>query len=1358
MIKSAARHTVRVSYLITGFLLILLALFTLTARVGLPLASGYKSHIESRVSDYLRSPVQIGDLSLRWDGFGPLLRAKEVTVFETAERVVTLDEILIDINLAKSLMRGLPIITELSLVGASLVVEADSDGQLRLHGMESMRTAATDNSVAAVPATSEGVDVVAWLFNAGKVGLLDTQLTLIDMKNESQVVFENLNIRAENENNLHQLRVDADLPASLGGRRLEAGIDLIGSPRRLSESDGNLYLSAESVDVPGLRDLLALGGVAHEEWSRSLNVETMATVELWGQWKNGEFVSARGPVEFGAISNADTGQRLLDSASAQLKFWRADNSTDIQVTGFQAALGDAAMSMEQFQLSKATQHQETLPPVSDDIALDENLPSVASADNRKASWELSASASVVPAELATRLAALALTSGQPDIAQAVWNSSSEGGIKNLEIRVSDTANVPMINLSAQFDDLAFKGKGPLPALGPVNGKLDIKNSVGTLNLAAVQMPLAWSAVTDQQLSIDSLQTTIDINLVDWKRVLLGADVQLADNGIDTSTRIKATFASGASPHLDVQSRFSATDITELKAWLPRKKLNKAATQWLDNAIAAGSASDGSLLLFGNVSDFPFDQGKGAFQASVDIKDGKLAFLPNWPSASNINGTLELNGLTLTGVAENSSLDRFNVSKTSATIGNLAVPVLSVTSTASGSLQDVVNFGVTGPLRGFLEPAIGDMSGTGDTEMDLSLAVSLFKRPADTDIGAKALSWRPFSVDGSVFLENNDVTFGRAELVLDNAKGAVNFNEQGILINNIGGRLLGHDVRLSGATAGRGKDADTRLIIKGAMEANDLLAHYGNPLDRFIRGASQWTATITAPHSAQRILTEGVGLDIESDLVGSELLLPTPFNKGTSVAKTFSLSTAFRDPDVDQFWQARYGDELTAQVRVVDQTLYSLLIELGESRVADASAALSQPGIRLQGNVQRLAADRWIETIAQYIDSIPEGEGEPELILPVFAKLNTDSLVLGSRSLGKAALQANTDDTYLNFVVSNQALTGNMRYPRKHWEKSTALKARIDKLDWSVIDALREETPLTRASTVSSRELDPRILPPVEARVRTLIRDDVRIRDLVLRAQPNVSGLDITTLGFAYETMRMVGQGHWYLRDPQSVGTGLAGKHTTQLNLVLQSDDFGIGFDEVGLSGIIDDAEGSIEMKIDWPGPLYKPEIAKLDGSIKVDMRSGSIVPLEPGAGRMVGLFAFQALPRRLNLDFKDMTAAGLAFESIAGRIDIDNGVAQVPLLQLKGPIGVVDIVGNSDLNTQQFDQQVTVLPRVSAALPIIGAISGGASAGIGALVAAGLLKALGIDFDRLGLRTYHLTGNWMQPVFTPMTSDSLGRR
>jgi uncharacterized protein YhdP len=371
-------------------------------------------------------------------------------------------------------------------------------------------------------------------------------------------------------------------------------------------------------------------------------------------------------------------------------------------------------------------------------------------------------------------------------------------------------------------------------------------------------------------------------------------------------------------------------------------------------------------------------------------------------------------------------------------------------------------------------------------------------------------------------------------------------------------------------------------------------------------------------------------------------------------------------------------------------------------------------------------------------------------------LAIESLQVGSRLLGPASLRMNTDRTYLNTVLQNAFVSGSLRYPREHWSKDTAMKVRLEHLDSVVLEALASRDEATRLMP-SRGELDPRLLPPIDARISALVQGSHTLHDLVLRTEPDVSGLTVSTLGFAYQTMQLVGRGYWRLRDPQSVNPALADQHQSQLNFVLQGDDFGEGLRYIGVEDVISEGEGTVEARFEWPGPLYRPKVAELDGSVSMQIERGSIIPLEPGAGRMVGLFALQALPRRLELDFKDMTADGLAFKRITGDLTIEDGIADVSLVQLTGPIGVIDITGESDLIRREFNQQITVLPRVSAALPIIGVLSGGASAGIGALVATGFLKALGIDLDRLGLRDYSLTGKWDEPVFQVIESE-YGRR
>lgn len=1326
--------TARVCITLIGIFLIVLALLSSGVRLGLPFVATYKPAIESRLSDYLRSPVAIGDLNFSWEGFGPMLRAEQVAVFESSDSKVTLDELLIDLNLAKSLFRGVPVINELTLVGARLAVEADANGQFRLHGMDRVQTARLASEPG--PRSGKGVDLMAWLLIARKVGLLDTEVTLIDKQSDLQLVMQDLNIRAENEDDVHKLRVDVQLPEELGGS-LEAGIDLIGSADDLSSAYGDLYIKADALETQALAKVLKVGGLADKLRRVDSPIDTAVSLELWGQWQDGQLKSARGPISTSLIKNSVSGDYLADSASANLVLVGDEQSLRVVASDVIVSMGTDTVRV-------------------DSIFGHWSAPSSVKGTQNSRVWGVSAAGTQLDVAASSRLTRGLLMGLDPVAALNLQRAQPSGNVLNWTFNYHNKNDVPLVALEADLYQLQSRAFGTLPGMGPINGRVSIDDSKGEITLASDTTVSSVTSSPDTPLLIDSLTAAIGVDITQSDRVLIEGDVEVNDNGIDLASRLNLTFEQGHSPHLDLQSRFAINDINALKRWLPREKASEKFASWLDRAVEGGSVSDGSLLFFGRIADFPFSSGEGVFRASAKVNDGQLAFNSKWPSADNINGTLEVEGTRLKGFAKRSTFDKFDISETHLEIEDLKRPVLTLAGTGSGSLQDVIDFGTTGPLKAVLKPALAGVIGSGDADMDLSLRLPLYRSKTANGSSSESVVTKrpPLTVDGSLFLSGNSVEFTQANLPLENVAGAIGFDHNGIRVNNLKAKFLGQPVRVSAKTTGKARAATTTIALTGALEGNDVLAHYGNPLDQFIRGASKWSAELTVPHSAKRINEDGVRLQVISDLVGSELALPIPLYKTTASARRIVVNTAFRGEQDSQRWDVRLDGKLHASATTSKDGMESLVVGLGGSPIPQTEIAKARTGIRILGRVDRMAADDWVTSIARFINSdSDEKAGAPSLIIPVSAQLEIDSLELGSDSLGAATLSMSTSSRYLKTIIKNDSLEGQIEYPRKHWSKELALNAEFQHIDMAVIDALNSESEGSSKS-VQTSPVDPRTLPPIEASVARFTRKAQTVKNIVLRAQPDVSGLQVTTLGFAYETMQLVGQGFWRLKDPQGVNPALNDEHLTQLDLVLQSDDFGKGFEHIGLNDVISKGEGSAELQLRWPGPAYLPSLATLDGALKLNIERGSIIPLEPGAGKMVGLFALQALPRRLNLDFTDISDDGLAFKRITGDAVIDNGVVDVQLVQLTGPVGVVDVSGESNLNTREFDQQITVLPRVSAALPIIGAISGGASAGVGALIATGLLKAMGIDFDRIGLREYELKGTWDEPVFTSGSSSN----
>ena len=1305
MIIKFARPLVRLCHIFFGTMLILLAVFTLVARFGLPFVSDYKSSIEARVSDYLQSPVVIGELDMRWTGLGPILSAENVSVIESEQRQVTVDELLIDLDVLRSLIRGTPVINEMTLVGTDLAIETTRDGEVKMHGMETVPGRFSRRSPAASnESTSKGgggVDLFAWLLNARKVGLLDTRLTFIDGQAEQSLVLDNVNIRAENVDDLHQLRIDLDLPASLGGG-LEAGIDLEGSPRDLSTADGNIYIKSDTIKTLGWLELFSRTPLMPDNLFQLEHVSADVGFEVWGRWKQGHVDNIRGRFIASQLVDSRRDEPLLDEVTGDLTFRRGSDVVSLHA--------DSLVFVRDSQRTSIS-----------DVTLNQSL------DDR--SVALTASGESLPLSLVSHL--IASVTAEHKSGRLVKEAQPSGMLNDWQVAIDGIGADQTIDITATVQDLVIKPTSESPGFGPLNGSIDVVDGVGSATLAAIAMPFDWPRLFPDPQTTDSVKAKLDFDLRNRESMKISGLVNIEDDGIETETRLRVSVGKSRPLHLDVQSRYSVADLQSVTAWMPLNLMSEKAQTWFQNAFKGGTARNGSLLFFGRPSEFPFDEGEGVFRAGMDIENGAVEFKSDWPVITNVSGRLTFNGLRMTGMVETGRLDKFDISQARVDIDDLKNAEVRVDGSGSSKLPEMIQFANTGPLKQILEPALGSLITTGQADMDVVLSIPL-KRQDESDAPQ-------LSVNGSIFLNNNTVRVEPANIDLKKVRGAVNFDRYGVRINNLKARWLDHQVGINGKTRGRDEKAVTTLNVEGALRASDVLVHYESTLDQFVRGKSNWRAELSVPHSPEKLESTGISLTVDSDLIGTALLVPAPLSKSTASGENFRLTTNIVKDETQLSWNFDYSDSINGIFVLEEGKFKSLSIGLGGTK------AIAQPdeGIRLDGSTRTASLGDWVDTINQYRESLPEPEPDDrDDIVPISGNLTTGALFAGDDNLGPARLRINSDDIYLNAVMDNEFLRGNIRYPRRLEEKEVSAKVRLNYIDNRVLAAFEKEE-----GEAEEEPIDPRELPPIEARISEVKWDSLRLRDINLKTRPDVLGLNIDTLGFAYRSMQLVGRGHWRLRDVQGINAALAGEHLTNLALTLQSDDFGSGLIDIGLPDLIAEGSGIVESRLSWDGPAYKPDLAMLGGTLKIDLERGRIMQLEPGAGRLFGLFAVQELPRRLGGDFKDLTADGLSFQRLTGDIEMTNGVADARLIQMTGPIGVVDIMGETDLLNQQFDSRITVLPRVSAALPIIGVIAGGASAGVGALLAGGLLKAVGLDLDRIGYREFSLTGTWEEPNF-----------
>ena len=1315
-LATASRHTGRWFVLLVAVCLIALAIILLLARIGLPWLANYKGELESRLSEQLRGPVVIDSLSVRWEHFGPKLSARGVSLSESAERQVTLDEVLIDMNVAKSFSQREPVIDELTLVGANLSLEANDNGKFELHGVK-RDPQQPDN---ANKKTNSSVDVLSWLMNTARVGLRDSTITLVNVSEQESLTITDLNIVAINDGDFHQLRVAMELPEELGGS-VEMGVDLVGNSKDIRNASADIHVKASDIKADAWRSLQAtrLKGLRLSTTGIARLDATMQ-LELWGTVADGSLQTARGQLQATDLVDLKKQAPVLDRITTDVVFKNTPSGWTLFTDALEFTNG------------------------ADTTTVNDVVYQFKPSDNT--AWKLDARGETLELDVATRLV-LSLFDNASSLPRARWlaAASPEGDLYDWNASFGLVNGKPDFSLFSIFHELNLTSAGGLPGVTKLGGTIDMQHNVGKITMQGVDMTLDLPAVYSQPLALQKLYGELDLDVQDTLRTTLKGDVAIDNLGFKSSTRLEVKLTPGESPHVYTQGKFSIDDLAQAKRYLPVRLFRARTSQWLESAIVSGAASNGELLMFGNVGDFPFVENEGVFKLGFDYQDAEFDYLKGWPHAKKMQGRFDMEGASMRVSANDGYIDSMRLSLLDTRIDNLRKPVLQVNSTSAGSLPNMIRFANTGPLKKTLRPAFNDVTATGRAQMDLSIRVPLrAEAKTNTVATAQAISQQAkneskiipgLKINGSVFLRNNAISFGKAKVDFTDVDGAVGFTGNGMRVNNLQALLYGRPVRIDGKTEGRGKAREMEFTLSGPIGAANVLETYGIPLTRFVEGESQWNVSLRVPMSPAAFQRKGIQVAGVSSLVGTQLKLPAPLNKPIGLAKRMAFSTSINPDSPNSEWLIDFSDSTRALVRVDQAGMQSFSAKFGGGAANDSV----YEGIRLQGTVDDLVLDGWVQSIADFLDDL-EPSASPEPILPIWADVNVKRFIVGTQSVGSGRLRVNTDTDYINSVIDSPWLNASVRYPRIHWKQDMPAVVRVTSVDKRFIDALDSAPP-----GEPGNELDPRELPPIHARIGQIKWNQLDLQDLTIRTSPSVSGLNIDTFGFAYQSGQLIGTGHWRLRDPQGTNATFKDQHVTRLNLTLQGDNFGRLLTNVGFPGTLAEGEGVLAGSLQWSGPAYKPALEDLIGEMDIDLQKGRFLKVEPGAARLAGLFAFQTIPRRLSLDFKDLVLDGLDYETVAGTVQLANGIAHAPLVQLNGAVGVVDITGESNLVTQQYNQRITVLPRVSAALPVIGIISGGATAGLGAVVAGGLLKAIGLDFDRIGLRDYTLTGSWENP-------------
>lgn len=899
----------------------------------------------------------------------------------------------------------------------------------------------------------------------------------------------------------------------------------------------------------------------------------------------------------------------------------------------------------------------------------------------------------------SRLAPLAALSSAvpPKLRAVLFEGAPRGRLSNLR---ASFGHGRLASLSADVEKLSLRPGERTPGFGTISGRLlGDGDAIVFMPRARERFDLDFPHVFSDPLPVELRSGTFGAwrGADGWR--IEGVDLDFTVAGASARARASVWFdPEGTKPSLDTTVAVVSGEVPKARMFWPINVMPEKTREWLDRALVAGRVDGGLAIVRGDLDDWPFKQDTGRFEAHANIAALTLDYHPRWPAAHDVNGHAVFikNGLTFDVEAGEALGNR--IASAHAEIPDFKHAELALQAEVQGTGASITDF----IHRSTLEEKIGSymtglsVGGTADVSFDLDLPIA--KEPEIAD--------KPTTVRGTVRLHDADLRHAPWNLAFDKANGPLRFSQAGFSADELAVLADGDPASLSIAQ-GEFVAAPAHSLeasLRGELPVSTLVRDYPMlaPFTGLMPGRSAWTVEL-AIDKVEGDVVAPKHLVLRSDLVGTAIDLPAPLRKDADSAMPARIALDL--PVADSPMRVELGRLLRADLHLPGEKPFAAAIGFGLAE----PGPLPESGLRVRGDVAALDLGAW-----SAIGGADGGGGGVDIdldagVLDMFSREFPDTHVSLAPEAGGTRIRA-----------KGPLIDGTVLMPGDR--ATSGVTAEFEKLHF----------PEARPGA-ESKPFDPGQMPPLHLWVKDLRFGKAQLGDARVETFPASGGMRVERLETRTPNLEIRARGDWSLAP--------AGE-TSRFDATFTAEDLGKMLDTLGFAGMFEGGQTVATLRGQWPGSPAQFGLSTTDGTLEVSVGKGRIPDVEPGMGRVFGLISFQALPRRLSLDFSDFFGEGLAFDRITGKFKLENGNAYTDDVVLKGPSVEIKVTGRTGLAQRDYDQQLEVSPKVGGVLPVVGALAAGPAGAAAGLVVQNVLSS---PLKQIGRARYTVKGSWDQP-------------
>jgi len=907
----------------------------------------------------------------------------------------------------------------------------------------------------------------------------------------------------------------------------------------------------------------------------------------------------------------------------------------------------------------------------------------------------------------------------PRSAERWLGLAPQGEIRRLVLELDRprAGAVPVFEVEADVDNLGAEASGAWPGLKGLTATITGTDTRGRVALRSPSLDFRWPRMFTA--AAGPIGVTGDIEWHRDGRAWVFASRKMtvdhaeahAHGGFELRYTGRADGGRTDPSRLRVDARVERADAALVRAFLPYGRLRPKSIAWLAPAFVRGTATGGTVHIDGPLRGFPYRNGNGVMKIAFDARDVTLDYFPGFTPLRDAAGRVVIENGGLNAELTSGRVGALVVRRGAVVIADLKAPVIDIDASGGGDLAAALGMLQKSPLGPVLGRQFMRLAGSGDTAIDLKLHLT----PRDPENRDYEVRTR---------LSNATVSLPLLREPAVQVSGELLVAQREIRSSVLRGTFLGGPFSITVAPGDSSAAQLDSVIVEGNGRAAgaELPEFIGLPRGIQMSGSLDWTLALAAQRQ-QPGEPWPTQLEVSSDLRGLAIEAPPPFAKAAGDPRRTGLTLDYAPGGPTEI-DVRSG---AAHARLAFRDRDGKAqFDRGALRFDDRALALpANRGLQIDGDWPDFDLGRWLALGGGGDDDDgPARRALSDWLGPVNVRL-ARARVFGYELRDVDAVLAASARHWQVDLAGPQA-AGQVRVP---FDLRAGSPIMLD------LQRLHLISGSSGAAQAEGKPADPRRMPPLVVAADEFVWQDRRLGRVRADIVKDPQGLRMQRFTAESPAMQIAGSGRWFAEGAAS---------RSEIELEATSTDLAAASVALGYRDAIEAQHTLLTANLSWPGGPSADAVGHMNGRVHVELDKGQLRNVEPGAaGRVLGLMSVVELPRRLALDFRDVTDEGLAFDSVRGDFEVRDGNAYTQNLLLTGTAVDIGVAGRTGLASQDYDQTVIVSGNPSGALTVAGALAAGPVIGAGVLVLSQLFKG---QLKGLTRAYYRVTGPWAAPV------------